>query len=41
MMREMFVGGRLKQTPIPSQLTPPEGLEAVYRYAQILPNRGN
>jgi hypothetical protein len=33
MMREMFVGGRLKQTPISPRLAPDEGLEAVYRYA--------
>ncbi|KHD09165.1 hypothetical protein PN36_03015 [Candidatus Thiomargarita nelsonii] len=35
MMREMFVGGRLKQTEIPSKLTPDEGLETVYRYADF------
>ncbi len=35
MMREMFVGGRLKQTPISPRLTPEEGLDAVYRYAEI------
>ncbi|MDM8559362.1 hypothetical protein [Candidatus Parabeggiatoa sp. HSG14] len=35
MMREMFVGGRLKYTEIPSKLTPVEGLEAVYRYAEF------
>ncbi|MCP4695669.1 MAG: hypothetical protein GY862_02300, partial [Gammaproteobacteria bacterium] len=35
MMREMFVGGRLKRTGIPSKLTPDEGLEAVYRYADF------
>jgi hypothetical protein len=33
MMREMFVGGRLKQTPISPRLAFDEGLEAVYRYA--------
>ncbi len=33
MMREIFVGGRLKYTEIPSQLSFEEGLEAVYRYA--------
>ncbi|MDM8559745.1 hypothetical protein [Candidatus Parabeggiatoa sp. HSG14] len=35
MMREMFVGGRLKQTPISPRLAPDEGLEAVYRYADF------
>jgi hypothetical protein len=35
MMREIFVGGRLKQTPISSKLTVDEGLEAVYRYAKF------
>ncbi len=35
MMREIFVGGRLKRTPISSKLTSSEGLEAVYRYAQF------
>jgi len=35
MMRQMFVGGRLKRTPIPSKLTPTEGLEAVYQYARF------
>ncbi|RKZ72928.1 MAG: hypothetical protein DRQ57_16005 [Gammaproteobacteria bacterium] len=35
MMREMFVGGRLKRTEISSKLTPAEGLEAVYRYADF------
>jgi hypothetical protein len=35
MMREMFVGGRLKQTEIPSKLTFEEGLETVYRYADF------
>jgi hypothetical protein len=35
LMREMFVGGRLKQTPISSKLTVDEGLEAVYRYAKF------
>ena len=34
MMHEMFVGGRLKQTPISPKLTEEEGMEAVYRYAQ-------
>jgi hypothetical protein len=34
-MREMFVGGRLKQTPISSKLTFSEGLEAIYRYAEF------
>jgi len=33
MMREMFVGGRLKRTKISSKLTAPEGMEAVYQYA--------
>jgi len=35
MMREMFVGGRLKRTKISSKLTAPEGMEAVYRYAEF------
>ncbi|TGN99810.1 hypothetical protein PN36_33315, partial [Candidatus Thiomargarita nelsonii] len=35
MMREMFVGGRLKQTEIPSKLTHDEGLETVSRYADF------
>jgi len=35
MMREMFVGGRLKRTKISSKLTTPEGMEAVYRYAEF------
>jgi hypothetical protein len=35
MMREIFVGGRLKYTGISSKLTPAEGLEAVYRYADF------
>jgi len=35
MMREMFVGGRLKHTEIPSKLTFEEGLETVYRYADF------
>jgi len=35
MMQEIFVGGRLKRTEIPSKLTPAEGLEAVYRYADF------
>jgi len=35
MMREMFVGGRLKRTEISSKLTPAEGLEAIYRYANF------
>lgn len=35
MMREMFVGGRLKRTPISSKLTFEEGLEAIYRYAEF------
>jgi len=35
MMREMFVGGRLKQTEISSKLTPEEGFETVYRYADF------
>ncbi len=34
MMREMFVGGRLKKTPISPRLAVDEGLEAVYQYAQ-------
>jgi hypothetical protein len=34
MMRDMFVGGRLKQTPISPKLTFTEGMEAVYRYAE-------
>jgi hypothetical protein len=33
MMRELFKGGRLKQTPISPRLAFDEGLEAVYRYA--------
>jgi len=35
MMREIFVGGRLKRTPISPKLTVDEGLEAVYRYAKF------
>jgi hypothetical protein len=35
MMRDMFVGGRLKQTEISSKLTVEEGLETVYRYADF------
>lgn len=35
MMREMFVGGRLKRTPISSKLAVDEGLEAIYRYAKF------
>ncbi len=35
MMREMFVGGRLTQTPISSKLTFDEGMEAIYRYAEF------
>ncbi|KHD08455.1 hypothetical protein PN36_27710 [Candidatus Thiomargarita nelsonii] len=35
MMREMFVGGRLTQTPISSKLTYDEGMEAIYRYAEF------
>jgi len=34
MMREMFVGGRLKRTKISSKLTATEGMEAVYQYAE-------
>ncbi len=34
MMQEIFVGGRLRGTPFSSKLTPSEGLEAVYRYAE-------
>jgi hypothetical protein len=34
MMRDMFVGGRLKQTPVSPKLTFTEGMEAVYRYAE-------
>lgn len=34
MMQEMFVGGRLRGTPFSPRLTPPEGMEAVYRYAE-------
>ncbi|RKZ73924.1 MAG: hypothetical protein DRR19_30540 [Candidatus Parabeggiatoa sp. nov. 1] len=34
MMHEMFVGGRLKQTPISPKLAEEEGMEAVYQYAQ-------
>lgn len=34
MMQEMFVGGRLKRTPISPKLTASEGMEAVYRYAE-------
>lgn len=35
MMRDIFVGGRLKRTEIASKLAPDEGLEAVYRYADF------
>ncbi|MDM8562358.1 hypothetical protein QUF54_03290 [Candidatus Marithioploca araucensis] len=35
MMQEIFVGGRLKRTEIPSKLMPAEGIEAVYRYADF------
>ncbi|MCP4131622.1 MAG: hypothetical protein GY754_11645, partial [bacterium] len=34
MMQEMFVGGRLKRTPVSPKLTFSEGMEAVYRYAE-------
>ncbi|OQY55376.1 MAG: hypothetical protein B6245_19860 [Desulfobacteraceae bacterium 4572_88] len=34
MMREMFVGGRLKRTPVSPKLTFPEGMGAVWRYAE-------
>ncbi len=34
MMRDMFVGGRLKQTPISPRLDTEDGMEAVYRYAE-------
>ncbi len=34
MMREMFVGGRLKRTPVSPKLTFPEGMDAVWRYAE-------
>jgi len=34
MMHDMFVGGRLKQTPISPKLAEEEGLETVYRYAR-------
>lgn len=34
MMREMFVGGRLKQTEISTQLAFDEGMQAVYKYAE-------
>ncbi|MDM8562838.1 hypothetical protein QUF54_05735 [Candidatus Marithioploca araucensis] len=34
MMREMFVGGRLKRTKISAKLTAAEGMEAVYQYAE-------
>lgn len=34
MMQEMFVGGRLKWTPVNPQLTYAEGMEAVFRYAE-------
>jgi hypothetical protein len=33
LMREMFVGGRLKQTKISSKMAFDEGIEVVYRYA--------
>ena len=35
MMREMFVGSRLKRTEISSKLTVEDGLETVYRYADF------
>ncbi|MEN8219368.1 MAG: hypothetical protein ABFS56_24025, partial [Pseudomonadota bacterium] len=35
MMREISVGGLLKQTPISPKLADDEGLEAVYRYAKF------
>ncbi len=34
MMQEIFVGGRLKSTPVSPKLKPAEGMEAVYRYAE-------
>ena len=34
MIQDMFVGGRLKWTPISSQLTFEEGMAAVFRYAE-------
>ncbi|MDM8552408.1 class I SAM-dependent methyltransferase, partial [Desulfobacterales bacterium HSG2] len=34
MMQEMFVGGRLKWTPVSPQLTPDEGMEAVLMYSE-------
>ncbi|MCP4105351.1 MAG: hypothetical protein GY749_07430, partial [Desulfobacteraceae bacterium] len=34
MMQEMFVGGRLKRTPVSPKLTFAEGMKAVYRYAE-------
>jgi len=34
MIQDMFVGGRLKWTPISSQLTFAEGMAAVFRYAE-------
>jgi hypothetical protein len=34
MMRDMFVGGRLKRTPVSPRLAFNEGMEAVYRYAE-------
>jgi hypothetical protein len=34
MMREMFVGGRLKRTKISAKLTAADGMEAVYQYAE-------
>lgn len=34
MMQEMFVGGRLRNMPIPSSLTFDEGMTAVYKYAE-------
>jgi len=34
MMQEMFVGGRLKRTPVSPKLTFSEGMEAVFRYAE-------
>ncbi|MBT3388201.1 MAG: hypothetical protein HN417_09735, partial [Desulfobacula sp.] len=34
MIQDMFVGGRLKWTPISSQLTFEEGMTAVFRYAE-------
>ncbi|MCP4113172.1 MAG: hypothetical protein GY749_47855, partial [Desulfobacteraceae bacterium] len=34
MMQEMFVGGRLKRTPVSPKLTFAGGMKAVYRYAE-------